>query len=89
MFVSFHTVRASPGLRRQTVKAGVFGEADGGTGYEEDQGWEDSLLCLYCLFSMFATLLAAMCERIHTVSIPSIPGRAEGSRLSPFYLKPF
>lgn len=26
------------------------------------------------LFSMFATLLAAMCERIHTVSLSSIPG---------------
>lgn len=26
------------------------------------------------LFSVFATLLAAMCERIHTVSLSSIPG---------------
>lgn len=27
-----------------------------------------------CLFSVFATLLAAMCERIHTLSLSSIPG---------------
>lgn len=29
-----------------------------------------------CLFSVFATLLPAMCERIHTVSLSSIPGKS-------------
>lgn len=34
-------------LHKQTVKTGGgFGEADGRTGDEEDQWWEDSLLCL-------------------------------------------
>lgn len=29
-----------------------------------------------CLFSVFATMLAAMCERIHTDSLSSIPGKS-------------
>lgn len=28
----------------------------------------------FCLFSVFATLLTAMCERIHTYLLWSIPG---------------
>lgn len=29
-----------------------------------------------CLFSVFAPLLPAMCERIHTVSLSSIPDKS-------------
>lgn len=29
-----------------------------------------------CLFSVFATMLPAMCERIHTDSLSSIPGKS-------------
>lgn len=56
-----------PGLHKHAVKTGdEFGEADGEAGDEEDQWWEDELLCL-SVCSVYL-LLSSLWENSHCLA---------------------
>lgn len=65
--ISTHFEPRLASTNRQLKTGGGFGEADGGTGDEEDQWWEDSLLCL-SVCSACLLLCSPKCVREFTLS---------------------